>query len=68
MVRIVKNKEGEIRVDLSGKLPGRGAYICKNTQCLEKLQKNKRLGKALGTDIPEGLYDKLREELAGATE
>ena len=68
MVRIVRNKEGEIRMDLTGKLPGRGAYICKDMKCLEKLRKNLRLGKALNAEIPEELYDKLREELAGATE
>ena len=43
LVRIVRNKEGEISVDLTGKKPGRGAYICKSIECLDKAQKAKRL-------------------------
>ena len=43
LIRIVKNKEGEISVDITGKKPGRGAYICNKMECLNKLEKNKRL-------------------------
>ena len=68
MVRIVKNKDGEIRVDLTGKLPGRGAYICKDPECLAKLEKNRRLGRALNADIPAEVFGKLREELTSASE
>ena len=43
LIRIVKNKANEILVDKTGKLNGRGAYICNNVECLEKLKKSKRL-------------------------
>ena len=42
LIRIVKNKEGEINIDRTGKMQGRGAYICDNIECLEKLIKTKR--------------------------
>ena len=41
-IRIVKNKENEINIDKTGKMEGRGAYICDNIECLEKLIKTKR--------------------------
>lgn len=47
LIRIVKNKNDEINIDRTGKLDGRGAYICDNVQCLEKIIKSKRLEKYL---------------------
>lgn len=64
LIRIVRSKEGEIFVDLVGKKPGRGAYICKNLECLEKAVKTKRLEKNLEVKIDEEIYNKLREEIA----
>ena len=64
LIRIVKNKEGEISVDFTGKKAGRGAYICNDIACLDKLQKNKRLNRAFATEIDETIYESLREELA----
>ena len=46
LLRIVKNKEGQIFVDKTGKANGRGAYVCKNKECFEKLQKQKGLNRA----------------------
>ena len=63
LVRIVRNKEGEISVDLVGKKPGRGAYICKNIDCLEKAQKAKRLERAFSTKIEPEIYESMRSEL-----
>lgn len=63
LVRIVRNKEGEISVDLTGKKPGRGAYICKNAACLEKAQKAKRLERAFSAKIEPEIYDTMRREL-----
>lgn len=63
LVRIVRNKEGEISVDLTGKKPGRGAYICKNADCLNKAQKAKRLERAFSAAIEPEIYDALRSEL-----
>ena len=68
LIRIVKNKEGEISVDITGKKAGRGAYICGNAECLNKLEKSKRLNRSFSMDIPSEIYAKLREELSDATE
>lgn len=63
LVRIVKSPEGEISLDLTGKKNGRGAYICKSRECLAKARKAKRLEKALGTQIPENVYDDIETRL-----
>ena len=60
LIRIVKNKEGEIFIDLTGKANGRGAYICDNVQCLEKIIKSKRLEKIFDKEISNEIYEKLR--------
>ena len=61
LIRVVLNKTGEISIDKTGKLEGRGAYICDNIQCLEKAIKSKRLEKTFDTKIEEQIYDKLRD-------
>ena len=63
LVRIVKTPEGEVFVDLTGKKSGRGAYICKNTECFTKAFKTKRLSRNLEIPISEEIYDKLKEEV-----
>ena len=60
LIRIVKNKEGNISIDRTGKAQGRGAYICDNIECLNKVIKSKRLEKALDTKISEEVYENLR--------
>lgn len=60
LIRIVKNKDGIINIDKTGKLEGRGAYICDSMDCLEKVKKSKRLEKVLETKIDDEIYDKLR--------
>ncbi|HEX2938594.1 MAG TPA: YlxR family protein [Ruminiclostridium sp.] len=64
LVRIVRNAEGEISLDITGKKPGRGAYICKNPECLKKARKQKRLERAFSCAMPEEIYNRLEEELA----
>lgn len=61
LVRIVKNKEGEIFVDLTGKANGRGAYICPSAECLEKAVKSNRLSKSFEQEIDNDVYEKLKE-------
>lgn len=63
LIRVVKNKEGEISLDLKGKLNGRGAYICKNIDCYEKAFKSKRLNKAFESEISKELYDEMLKVL-----
>ena len=65
LVRIVKNKENEINVDRTGKLDGRGAYICDNIECLEKVIKTKRLEKALDIKISQEIYESFRGVILG---
>ena len=56
MTRVVKNAEGEIFTDPTGKAAGRGAYICANPQCLSMLNKKKLLHKAFSTDVSNEVY------------
>ena len=60
LIRIVYNKTGELSIDINGKLEGRGAYICKDINCLEKAIKTNSLERALKTKINKEFYDKLR--------
>lgn len=59
LLRIVKNKENEIKIDDIGKVPGRGAYICYSMDCLEKAKKSKKLDKALEIKIEEETYKQI---------
>ena len=63
LVRVVKTPDGEVVLDLSGKKSGRGAYICKNSACLKKAVKSKRIQNNLETEIPEGVILELEKEL-----
>lgn len=63
LVRVVKIPEGEISLDPTGKMNGRGAYLCKDPQCLRKAQKSKRIEKALSCTVPDEIYNKLEQEL-----
>ncbi|MGN0748581.1 MAG: RNase P modulator RnpM [Christensenellales bacterium] len=58
LIRVVKNKSGEIFVDKTKKADGRGAYICENC-CTEKLKKLKSLNKAFKCVVPDEIYDKI---------
>jgi len=66
LIRVVKNKDGEIFMDLTGKANGRGAYICKSLECYEKAYKRKALERALQTKIDEAIYENMRKELENA--
>lgn len=63
LVRVVKSPEGEISLDLTGKKSGRGAYVCKNAECLKKARKKKAFERAFDTKIDDGVYDKMEEEI-----
>ena len=66
LVRVVRSPEGEISLDLVGKKPGRGAYLCPSAQCLAKARKAKRLERALDTQIPPEVYESIEREIEGA--
>ena len=59
MLRIVKAPSGEINLDLNGKSPGRGAYLCKDEQCLKAALKKRQLDRAFKTKVPSEVYDKI---------
>lgn len=68
LVRVVKapQQEGapaEISLDLSGKKPGRGAYLCHDPECLKKARKARRLERAFSCRIDDEIYDRLEEEM-----
>ena len=60
LIRIVKNSEGKIMVDLNGKMAGRGAYICKDEECFNRAVKSNKLKIALKTNVEDKVYEKLR--------
>ena len=64
LIRVVKNKEGEISLDLTGKKAGRGAYICPQLSCLQKARKSRGFERALSCKIPEEVYDQMEQELS----
>ena len=66
MLRVVKNAAGEIRLDFSGKLPGRGAYVCGSEACIKKLKKYRLLNKAFSSEVAPDVYDAIEEEFLRA--
>ena len=79
LIRVVKAPEkkdengtvisgGEISLDLTGRKSGRGAYVCKNTECFEKARKARRFERSLSCKIPEDVYEQMSAELENASE
>ena len=64
LIRIVKSKEGEISLDLTGKKSGRGAYICGNLKCFQKARKSRRIEKSFSCRISDDIYDEMESELS----
>ena len=63
LVRVVKSPEGEISLDLTGKKSGRGAYICRNAECLLKARKSRRVEKSFSCRIDDSVYEVMENEL-----
>ena len=64
LVRIVKKTDGEIVLDDKGKINGRGAYLCNDIKCLDKVIKGKKLNKEFETDISKEVYDNLKSQIS----
>ncbi|NLP34646.1 MAG: YlxR family protein [Clostridiales bacterium] len=64
LIRVVKTPETEIVLDTTGKKNGRGAYVCKSTECLQKAIKTRGLERSLRTAIPKEVVEMLEEEMA----
>ena len=63
LIRVVRTPEGTVQLDFSGKLNGRGAYICPKAECLKKAQKSKALDRSLEVTIPNEVYARLEKEI-----
>ena len=63
LIRVVRTPEGELVLDATGRKNGRGAYLCRSTECLQKAKMNRGLSRSLNTEIPEEIYDELEKEL-----
>ena len=64
LVRVVKSPQGEISLDLTGKSPGRGAYVCRSVECLRRARKSRGLERAFSCQIHAEIYDRMAEELS----
>ncbi|NLJ41190.1 MAG: YlxR family protein [Clostridiales bacterium] len=63
LIRVVKSPKGEISIDLRGKEPGRGAYLCNDPSCLEKARRSKALEKTFGQSVQGEIYEMLVNQL-----
>ena len=63
MIRVVRGTDGTVSLDFSGKLNGRGAYICPDPACLQKARKSKALERSLEVEIPAEVYGRLEKEM-----
>ena len=68
LLRAVRTPEGQLVLDATGKKSGRGAYVCRDAQCLKQAQKSRRLERAFSCKIPPEVYAKLEEEIQKARE
>lgn len=68
LIRVVKSPEDVISLDFTGKQNGRGAYICRSLDCLEKARKGRRLEKSFSCRIDESVYEVMADELRTETE
>ena len=68
LIRVVRCVDGTIKLDRTGKMNGRGAYICEQPQCFAKCRKQKRLDKAFGAAVPDEIYEQLERAVASDAE
>lgn len=64
LYRIIRTSDGEILLDKTGRMNGRGAYVCQDVKCIEKARKNKSLSKSFSMNVPDEIYDKLIERFS----
>lgn len=67
LLRIVKKPDGQVQLDITGKVSGRGAYVCPNQKCLETAVKQKQLDRALETTLDEAIIGSLRKAMEDFT-
>lgn len=63
LIRVVRSPEGNVALDFKGKMPGRGAYVCPDPECLKKARKSRALERAFETEIPQEVYDEMQWQM-----
>ena len=63
LIRAVRSPEGVVSLDFKGKMPGRGAYVCPDPECLKKARKSRALERAFETEIPTEVYDAMERQM-----
>ncbi len=63
LCRVVRSPDGQVSIDPTGKAAGRGAYVCKNSDCLKKAKKTNRLSRSLGCEVSEDIMAVLTEQI-----
>ena len=63
LIRVVKQSDGKIMLDFTGKANGRGAYLCPNADCLAQAIKTRRLSREFECEIPKAVYDDLQAQI-----
>ena len=63
LVRVVKSPEGEVSLDITGKKPGRGAYVCRNPDCFKRVVKSNALARAFKAQISNEIIEVLQNQL-----
>ena len=63
LIRVIRTPEGQVTLDETGRMNGRGAYLCRRVECLQKARRSKGLERSLKVTIPDEIYDRLEEEL-----
>ena len=61
LIRIVRTPEKTVMIDRTGKMNGRGAYVCRNPECIAKVRKTGALAKALAVPVPESIFEALMQ-------
>lgn len=67
LIRVVRSPEGEISIDDAGRKPGRGAYVCRSSDCLRRAQKSRALERAFSQKISDEVYDALVAAIEGGS-
>lgn len=68
LVRVVRSPQGEVSLDLTGRKPGRGAYVCHSAECLNKAIKSRRFEREFNCEIPQEVYELMSKEMAESGE
>ena len=68
LIRVVKSPEGVISLDEKGRMPGRGAYVRPDVECLRRARKSRALERAFETQIPPEVYDAMERQLGGGAD